>query len=262
MEYVRPVDFTAFKPAEFHSQRIADRGSGLESCICICTRVPPGAGTTGGLHTHPADQFYYILTGTMHAEIDGRQFTAVPGDLVFIPAGTPHWNWNSGAEDEVHFELIVPSPPPGEPIAARIAAADGGRPGPTAERGSGLVVSLDPGGFAAERFSQITLRSRANGSHYCRFMVARVPAGGSGPPLHVHTFDQIYYVIKGTMQLEIGLRRYTAAPHTLVVLPAGMPHRNWNEGPDEEMHINLQVPEATPGEPADLQVHFTPIGAR
>jgi hypothetical protein len=45
------------------------------------------------------------------------------------------------------------------------------------------------------------------------------------------------------MQLEIGLNSYTAGPNTLVTLPAGMPHRNWNEGPDSEYHLNLRVPE-------------------
>ena len=58
MQYVRAVDFGAFPAAAFHSQRIADASNGLESCICLCTRVPPGTGTTSGLHIHPSDQLY------------------------------------------------------------------------------------------------------------------------------------------------------------------------------------------------------------
>ena len=43
-----------------------------------------------------------------------------PHNLVIIPAGTPHWNWNEGTEDELHFELIVPTPPDGTPIAVPV----------------------------------------------------------------------------------------------------------------------------------------------
>src|SRR5438874_1961678 len=122
MRYVHPVDFTVFPRDSFQSHRLADASTGLDSCICICTRVPPGKGTTSGLHTHPIDQLYYVLTGTMHARVGDRTFVAQPETLVIIPAGTPHWNWNEGTEDEVHFELIVPPPPPGEPLVTPLAA--------------------------------------------------------------------------------------------------------------------------------------------
>ena len=61
MRYVRPVDLNAFSPTEFHSQIIARQEDGTESAVCVLTRVPPGTGTTAGLHVHTADQMYYIL---------------------------------------------------------------------------------------------------------------------------------------------------------------------------------------------------------
>src|SRR5712692_7242402 len=182
MQYVRPVDFTAFKPAEFHSQRIADRSTGVDSCVCICTRVPSGTGTTNGRHTHPSDQFYYITRGQMTLEIDGQVSSAGPGPLVFIPAGKTHWNWNEGAVDEVHFELIVPSPAAGEPLST----AGGGSERPPAGTQPvpiPYVTQLDASGFNPERFSQLRLRGRENGSNHCRFMIARVPPGGASPRL-------------------------------------------------------------------------------
>jgi quercetin dioxygenase-like cupin family protein len=255
MRYVRPVDFAAFKPSEFHSQVIANSSTGLDSCICICTRVPPGTGTTIGMHTHTGDQFYYVTQGQMALEINGQRATAAPGSLVFIPAGSPHWNWNEGTEDEVHFELIVPAPGPGEAVATPFDSAKQARaaagPSPVS-----YVTHLNPEGFNPDRFTQLTLRSRLDGSDHVRFMVARVPPGGAGPGLHIHKFDQIYYVLSGTMRLQIGLEEYTAGPHTLVVLPAGVPHRNWNEDAEPELHINLQVPEVAVGERADYAVRL------
>ena len=62
-------------------------------------------------HIHTSDQFYYILQGEMNLELAGRHYTAGPNSLVWIPAGAPHRNWNTGTEDDIHFELIVPAEP-------------------------------------------------------------------------------------------------------------------------------------------------------
>lgn len=258
MEYVRPVDFAAFRPSEFHSQFIGDRSSGVESCVLICTRVPPGTGTTAGLHIHPADQFYYVLKGEMNAQIGAYQYTAGPGMLVHIPAGTPHWNWNSGAEDEVHFELIVPAPPAGQPVGQRVSV-----PGLTLspappDRVAAHVRPLDRTKFDPDRFSVVTLADRESGSQHCRINIGRVPPGAGGPALHVHSFDQFYYVISGTMHVQIGLRTYTAGPNTFVIVPAGMPHNNWNEGPEAEEHIAVLVPEPAPGQRGTIPVTLEP----
>lgn len=238
MRYVQPVDFNVFPPDAFHSHRLADSSSGLDSCICICTRVPPGTGTTSGLHTHPVDQLYYILTGTMHARVGDRTFTAPPETLVVIPAGTPHWNWNEGSEDEVHFELIVPPPAAGQPLVTPVPSEPPPRP-----------LLLDPlrplnhARFNPDRFSQVILADRSSGLDTLSLGVFRVPPGGHGPGLHMHRFDQIYFVYRGTMDLEIGFEQHKVGPHTLVTIPAGMPHRNWNSGSEAEYHLNLRVPE-------------------
>ncbi len=44
------------------------------------------------------------------------------------------------------------------------------------------------------------------------------------------------------------------AANTFVVLPAGIVHRNWNEGPGVEKHVTLLVPEPAKGEPLDYPV--------
>jgi mannose-6-phosphate isomerase-like protein (cupin superfamily) len=240
MQYVRAVDFDAFPAEAFHSQRLADATTGLDSCICLCTRVPPGVGTTTGLHTHPSDQLYYVLSGTMHARVAAQTYVVKPDSLVIIPAGTPHWNWNEGTQDELHFELIVPAPGPGQsvvtPIDERGAA---GAQGPTTR----VIRVLDEAQFDPEHFSQIVLADRATGLETLGLGVFRVPPGGRGPGLHMHRFDQIYYLLRGTMELEIGFEHYTVGPNTLVTIPAGMPHRNWNASSEPEYHLNLRVPE-------------------
>src|SRR5579884_944824 len=106
----------------------------------------------------------------------------------------------------------------------------------------------------SRRFPTVPLIDRSMGSEHCRMYLAKVPAGGGGRDLHIHAFDQFYFIISGTMKLQIGTEQHTAGPLSLVVLPAGVPHKNWNEGPEEEMHIALLVPEPEPGTVADVPV--------
>lgn len=47
---------------------------------------------------------------------------------------------------------------------------------------------------------------------------------GSGPPPHSHPWDESFYVVKGEIELGIGTDSKTAAPGTLVHLPAGTVH--------------------------------------
>jgi len=254
MRYVRHVDRGVFDPDEFHSHFIADPSSGLDSCYCILTRVPPGKGTTRGEHVHPADQLYYVLSGEMHVLLGGDERVARPGQLVWIPAGLPHWNWNTGAEPEVHFELIVPAPE-----RASLVLDPGSLPEPAAA--FPLVRTLDSSAFEPERFSQVVLADRASGVESVSFGIFRVPPG-RGTELHAHRFDQIYFVIEGRMGLEIGFETYEAGSDTLVVIPAGMPHRNWNPGGEPEYHVNLRAPQ--PNEDFalwDLPVRYGAPGA-
>ncbi len=47
---------------------------------------------------------------------------------------------------------------------------------------------------------------------------------GSGPPPHTHPWDESFYVVKGQIDFGIGAESTTAAPGTLVHLPAGTVH--------------------------------------
>ena len=77
---------------------------------------------------------------------------------------------------------------------------------------------------------------------------------GKGTGLHIHTFDQFYFVLSGTMHLQVGREVQTVDPFSYVLLPAGIPHRNWNEGPEMERHLAVLVPEMLPAPEADPPV--------
>jgi quercetin dioxygenase-like cupin family protein len=68
------------------------------------------------------DQLFYVLSGTMNLEIEGRTYSAGPGTLVVFPAGVPHRNWNGGAEPTVHLAFNTPLPSPDEPFSRPVEA--------------------------------------------------------------------------------------------------------------------------------------------
>jgi quercetin dioxygenase-like cupin family protein len=118
VEYLRKVDFAQLTATgDRVSQRLLDHDSGATSCSVHCIKTPPGDGSPAGMHTHVVDQLFYVLSGTMNLEIDGRLYTAGPGTLVVFPAGVPHRNWNGGDEATFHLAFNSPLPSATEPFA-------------------------------------------------------------------------------------------------------------------------------------------------
>lgn len=250
MQYVRPVDFAAYRREGYEFQILYNG----ESCRVIASSVATGAAAPPH-HIHPVDQLYYVVNGEMQLQLGSERFVAGPDTLVYIPAGTPHHNWNEGPVDEFHFEVLAPGPPPNQPVLEPTDSVDAG------ERPY-FVRPLNPDGFeqALPGFSLQKLLQRSDGSEHMTLYVGEVRPGAGGPGTHVHRFDQFYYVLEGTLTGEIGLDSFTAGPHTLAVLPAGVPHRQFNAGSKIERHIALLAPEPLPGETWDIGVTFEATG--
>ena len=122
MQYVRPIDFTALDAApDRFTQTLLDHESGSTTCAINCIKTPAGGGSPAGLHTHAVDQAFYILSGTMGIEIEGKEYEAGPGTLVVFPKGVPHRNWNAGSEPTVHLAINTPTPDPTVPFAIPVA---------------------------------------------------------------------------------------------------------------------------------------------
>lgn len=120
MEYVRQVDTSAMQAigdSDRFSQALLDHTSGATTCSINYIKTPAGGGSPAGLHTHDVDQIFFILSGTMSIEVDGTEYVAPPGALVFFPKSVPHRNWNAGTEPTVHLAINAPQPDPAVPFA-------------------------------------------------------------------------------------------------------------------------------------------------
>ena len=64
-------------------------------------RMPAGTGSEP--HSHPNEQWVYVLEGTMESMVDGRHNLAKPGSLVYIPANTIHFAKATPESDVMFF---------------------------------------------------------------------------------------------------------------------------------------------------------------
>ena len=242
MQHLVPVDLAAF-PEGYFSLRAAGPHTNMTSCRVVISRVPAG-GAGPKLHTHPVDQIYYVIDGTMKLQLGTDVFGIEPGTTVLIPAGTPHRNWNDSQRAELHVQVFAPEPPEGKAIAFVGAFAV-----PGAAR---LIHSASAFGRGHDRRQD--LLNRANGSENASLAMVALPPKSEGSGRHFHDVDQFHFVLEGTLTVMVGNRRFEAGPNHLVVLPAGTLHSEANESEAPERHLTLMVPEPIEGSPCDIGI--------
>jgi quercetin dioxygenase-like cupin family protein len=63
------------------------------------------AGTGAEPHSHPNEQWIYILEGVFHATVGGKAIEAKPGTVVYVPADVVH-SGKAGADRDVVFFTV------------------------------------------------------------------------------------------------------------------------------------------------------------
>jgi oxalate decarboxylase/phosphoglucose isomerase-like protein (cupin superfamily) len=62
-------------------------------------------GTGSRMHSHPNEQFNYVVKGTLTGSVNGVPVTAPAGTLVYIPANAPHTLVATPEEDVIFLAL-------------------------------------------------------------------------------------------------------------------------------------------------------------
>ena len=104
------------------------------------------------------------------------------------------------------------------------------------------------------RYEQDLIDARSGGTNCMVRYVATPPGGGSPAGLHVHEFEQLFYIVSGTMSIDIDGEIFKAGPGSLVVFHEGVPHRNWNDGLEETVHLAINSPLPDPEKPLSIPV--------
>ena len=259
MQYIRPFDDAQAFDTGFPGYR-AQFVSRLEDALFIHSVIQEG-GCGPGLHYHRSDQLYFLLNGNMNIQLGEHVRAIGPNTLVFIPAGLPHRNWNEGPGAENHFEMIIPTPMPGTPLALMVDEVDD-VPAEHRATQDAYVRPVTAGDLreALPGFRLQALADPASGSLHAVVNYAELDAGSGGPGTHIHKFDQYYLVIDGELTIEVALEEHVVGPDHLVVLPAGVPHRQYNSGTGTERHLVIIAPAPRPGETWDEGVDFIANG--
>jgi mannose-6-phosphate isomerase-like protein (cupin superfamily) len=84
---------------------------------------------------------------------------------------------------------------------------------------------------------------------------SRIGADADGPPLHVHDFDEAFYVIEGELTFQLGDELLTAGSGELAFAPGGTPHTYANHS-GRPAHFILVCT------PAGFERYFDKIAAR
>lgn len=71
--------------------------------IVALMRMPAGTGAEP--HSHPNEQWIYVLEGTFVGEIAGKPFAAEAGSVVYVPAGATHSGKATKDGDVVFFTV-------------------------------------------------------------------------------------------------------------------------------------------------------------
>ena len=88
------------------AQMVLDRRTLKEIGFLAIAMLEPGK--TIEAHVDPMEEIYFIMRGQGEMRVDRESRQVVPGDAVWIPAGSEHSLVNNGQEDCVI--LVVASP--------------------------------------------------------------------------------------------------------------------------------------------------------
>ena len=218
--------------------------------------VHKARGTGSKIHTHPNEQFNYVLQGTLIADMDGQVFRVPKGHVVHIPAGMPHSHVSSADEDVIFYAVkdtrhgIVGPPVDGVYNGPRHLPGFGlgtnewkigadGLPEPQTQNLSGKkiqyvydIANLDaiPEGPTSAQVMPRDFVSKKSSSFGAALRGEKVQVGhihkhvGSGTKLHTHPNEQFSFVLSGTMIYEIQGQMLEAPPQSVTHLPPGVPH--------------------------------------
>ncbi|MFL9825010.1 cupin domain-containing protein [Rhodoplanes sp. SY1] len=102
-EYV--FDLTSIAALDVGRGYTSATGKVVEGERMMCGLVRLKAGEVTERHSHPNEQWTYIIEGVMHAEVDGRTFVAGPGTVIYQPGGVVHGG-HAGPDADVVFFTV------------------------------------------------------------------------------------------------------------------------------------------------------------
>jgi quercetin dioxygenase-like cupin family protein len=124
---MKPVDREIYNPRTGQRMRFLDTDEAPGELLRIETVNPPTA-IAEPEHVHPRQESNArVISGTLRFTVEGRERRLEPGESITIPAGTPHFFLNDGAEDAVAIQELRPALRTAEMFATLFGLAEQGK---------------------------------------------------------------------------------------------------------------------------------------
>lgn len=229
-------------------------GAVLRGRTIICTLGRQSRGTGAKAHTHPNEQFNFILHGAMVSDIEGDRVVALPGSILHTPGMAVHTGMACPDEDLIFLAVKdTRSGIVGPPV-------DGRYDGPNCLPGFGSRAH-EPAVTTAQVIEQSRAMPPGPGVRYVHAMcsgpvlpaqkqsaqpveLADLPPGVRGRalvgerllvgvldlaaaaliPAHAHAREQFTFVVSGSIEAEVDGRRITVPARSMLHIPAGVSH--------------------------------------
>lgn len=80
-------------------------GGVVEGDRMLVGMIDKPRGTGSRMHSHPNEQFNYVVKGTLKGSVNGKRVLAPAGSLIYIPANAPHTLVSTPEEDVVFIAI-------------------------------------------------------------------------------------------------------------------------------------------------------------
>jgi quercetin dioxygenase-like cupin family protein len=230
-------------------------GAVLSGSHIICTLGTQAQGSGAKAHTHPNEQFNYILQGTMTGEVEGDSVFAPPASILHTPGMAVHTGLACPGEDLVFLAIkdtrhgIVGPPVDGKYNGPNYLPGYGTRahesrqstaemmtearrhPGP----GKRYVYDMSDEDDAHTGPASVTVTPGANldfpegirgkllSGELLHVGVLRF-APGATIAEHAHDNEQFAFVVEGGLEAQLGGQAQHVGKRCLLHVPPGMPH--------------------------------------
>jgi len=241
---------------DLQSGKSSTVGAVLASSHIACTLGRQAQGTGAKAHTHPNEQFNYVLQGMMMNDIEGDRVFASQGMILHTPGMAVHTGLACPDEDLVFLAIKdtrhgITGPPvdgkydgpncfpgfgsrasePKQTTADALAEAKRLPPGPGKRYVYDMLEISDawsgPASAAVKPGSGLALPAGVSGKlltgERLHVAVLRL-APGAAIARHMHENEQFTFVAEGTLDAELEGDHMTVNERCLLHVPSGMAH--------------------------------------
>jgi mannose-6-phosphate isomerase-like protein (cupin superfamily) len=253
MRHIVSASYDPVEPGQTSRHVLASENLGTDRCEIALLHL--GEHAVDGDEQGPSEErFVFVLSGTVQVKSASEMETLNAHSFVFLPRGRPHRIGSLGGLSATLLDIraFVPDARQNAPAQGKALAQLTGQI--AAEAFSAHHAHLAEG----SAFDTQALADRRLGAERLKVFAAAVPPG-SGMGLHIHPFDQFYFILEGALDVQVGLESGRVAAGQLVAFPAGTVHRNRNDGVARALQITINVPEQAQGQVSAFDVVLSEI---